>query len=302
MNPSVQANPELSRDVRNEVDMLANAVEPRLIKRKRVDVDSFDDLRQRRYNLLARHLGREPEGPIERIVCLGDSNTMFFAGAERLGFFRYRRSVFTRFHWIKRGFDLLPLFRVFHIGPATAWNAGDHGSSTLAREKIEVLMRRSIPQGSRVLISIGEIDCRSHMPRFIMEGRSLEDTVEATAAKFVKLPVWMASHGLRPLVWAPPQILPKDEDASSIKFPFIGPYELRRDITYAYIERLRHHCAKHDLPIVALAGTYHPKMEKVDRSFFHDGVHLSQRLMPLALSELAKTGFLPENCKPQGTL
>jgi hypothetical protein len=299
VNQSVHEFPELAQDVRSEIDKLCDELEPRLEKRKKVDVNSFKDLRARRFKLLARQLGREPKEPIERIVCLGDSNTMFFDGAERLKFFHYRRSKLLVSKWINRGFDLLPLFRVFHVGPGTAWNAGDRGTTTRTREKIEILMRRDIPPGSRVLLSFGEIDCRSHMTRFIQQGRPLEDVVDATAEKFVKFPAWMASHGLRPLVWAPPQILPRDEGAHTSTFPFIGPYELRRDITYAYIERLRYHCARHNLPIVALAGTYHPKLEKVDTSFFHDGIHLSQRLMPLALAELAKTGFLPEGCRPQ---
>jgi hypothetical protein len=44
--------------------------------------------------------------------------------------------------------------------------------------------------------------------------------------------------------------------------------------------------------MVALAGLYHPPAEKADIKLFHDGTHLSQRLMPLALTELQKAGVL----------
>ncbi len=72
----------------------------------------------------------------------------------------------------------------------------------------------------------------------------------------------------------------------------VGPYELRRDITFAYTERLTAHCQRLGIPVVSIAGKYHPREEKSDISFFHDGTHLSQRLMPLALREIEATGFL----------
>ena len=68
--------------------------------------------------------------------------------------------------------------------------------------------------------------------------------------------------------------------------------DLRRDITYSYTARLREHCEKAGIPMVALAGKYHEPAVKADIKLFHDGTHLSQRLMPLALDELQKAGVL----------
>jgi len=283
--------PPLPEPLRAEIDALADEIEPVLARRRRDPPPPR--LLERRRALLAAHLGHPPPDPLDPIVCLGDSNVMFFAGAERLRFIRYRRSALLKPHWINRGLDLLPLFRPFHVGPSTAFKAPDPGSSTRAREKIEILLRKDIPPGSRVLLSFGEIDCRIHMARAALAGRAIEELVETTAAKFIELPKSLAARGLRPLVWAPPQIVPRDERLHSPTFPFIGPYELRRDITYAYIDAVRRHGEAAGIPVVALAGLYHPRSEKADLSFFHDNTHLSQRLMPLALRELARVGFLP---------
>ena len=193
---------ELPESTFAEVASLADDLDALITRKPRTTVTPYEE---RRYGLLSAHLGREVKGPLEPLPCIGDSNTMFFAGAERLRFIRYRRSAFWKPFWINRGLDLLPCFRVFHVGPATAWKAGDYGSST---------------------------------------------------------------------------------------FPFIGSWELRRDITYAFIERLREHCGRLGIPFLALAGKYHPPMEKAERFLFHDGTHLSQRLMPLALEELQKAGVL----------
>ena len=280
---------ELPADTLAEVLSLADDLDALLTCKPRTKTTPFDE---RRRALLEKHLGRPIEGPLEPLTCIGDSNTMFFAGAERLRFIRYRRSAFWKPHWINRGLDLLPCFRVFHVGPATAWKAGDPGSSTRSREKIEILLRKDVKPGSRVLLSFGEIDCRIHMAKAVLAGGKIEEVVEKTAAKFVKLPQAIAARGFRPIVWGPPQIIPMNESLSSPTFPFIGPWELRRDITYAYTARLREHCEKAGIPMIALAGLYHPPAEKADIKFFHDGTHLSQRLMPFALTELQKAGVL----------
>lgn len=281
--------PELPEPILAEVKALADDLDALITRKPRTTATPFDE---RRYKLLSAHLGREVKGPIEPLTCLGDSNTMFFAGAERLRFVRYRRSAFWKPHWINRGLDLLPCFRVFHVGPATAWKAGDLGSSTRSREKIEILLKKDIKPGSKILMSFGEIDCRIHMAKAVKAGGKIEEVVEKTAAKFVKLPEAIAARGFKPIVWGPPQIIPKDEKLSSPTFPFIGSWEMRRDITYAYIERLREHCEKAGITFLSVAGKYHDPMEKAERALFHDGTHLSQRLMPLALAELQKVGAL----------
>ncbi len=281
--------PELPESTLAEVVSLADDLDALITRKPRATVTPYDE---RRRALLSQHLGREAPRGIEPLTCIGDSNTMFFAGAERLRFVRYRRSAFWKPHWINRGLDLLPSFRVFHVGPATAWKAGDKGSSTRSREKIEILLKKDLKPGAKLLLSFGEIDCRIHMARAVQAGGKIGEVVEKTAAKFVKLPTEIAARGFRPAVWGPPQIIPKDEALSSPTFPFIGSWELRRDITYAYVERLKHHCGEHGIPFLSLAGLYHPRMEKAERALFHDGTHLSQRLMPLALAELQKAGIL----------
>lgn len=281
--------PELPANTLAEVVSLADDLDALLTLKPRGKTTRFDE---RRHSLLEKHLGRPLPGPVEPLTCIGDSNTMFFAGAERLRFLRYRRSALWKPHWINRGLDLLPCFRVFHVGPATAWKAGDPGSSTRSREKIEILLKKDVQPGGRVLLSFGEIDCRIHMAKAVLAGGRIDDVVEKTAAKFVRLPQDIAARGFMPVVWGPPQVIPRDEDSTSQAFPFIGPWELRRDITYAYIGRLREHCANAGIPMVAIAGLYHPPSEKTDLGHFHDGTHLSQRLMPLALRELQQAGVL----------
>ncbi len=285
--------PPLDPELLEEILSLSDAAEAILKRRPRAGKKEFAPLAERRRALLARHLGRDPGADIEPIHCFGDSNTMFFAGSERLKFIRYRRLGLWRPRWINRGLDLLPVFRAYHVGPTTAWKFPEYGSTTRAREKLELILRKEINPPARILLSVGEIDCRIHMAKTILEGKkTIWGRGTATAEKFLSLPLWLREQGYRPIVWGPPQIVPKDERYNSPTFPFIGPLEHRRDITLAYIATLEEKCAAHGIPCVCLVGHFHPMMERLPMKFFHDNAHLSQCLMPLALRLLSEAGIL----------
>ncbi|TAE76775.1 MAG: hypothetical protein EAZ65_01255 [Verrucomicrobia bacterium] len=273
-----------------EIESLADDLDVLLSRKPRGSVTGFHD---RRRALLEKHIGRTlSDRPFEPITCIGDSHTMFFAGAERLRFIRYRRSAFWKPCWINRGLDLLPCFRVFHVGPATAWKAADKSSSTRAYEKIEILLKKDVLPGSPLLLSFGEIDCRVHMPKATLAGGSIEKITKETAEKFIRLPSSLLARGYQPVVWGPPSVVPEDAFAAVPAVPFIGPWELRRDITYSYIEHLREKCSQIGVPMVSIAGKYHSLEAKPPSAFFPDGNHLSQRLMPFALQELERAGVL----------
>ena len=295
MNPpdTVVPAPPLEPELLAEIHALTDDAAAIIARHPRAGEKEFAPLAARRRALLARHLGRDPGENVEPVHVLGDSNTILFAGCERLAFSRYRSVGLFRKRWINRGPDLLPVFRTYHLGPTTAWKAGDYGSSTRGREKIDLLLRREIKPPARLLLSFGEIDCRVHMSRAALDGKPVAELVERTAEKFIAFPLMLRRHGYRPAVWGPPQIVPKDEKYKSPDFPFVGSLEHRRDITFAYIERLTEHCARHDIPCVCMVGHYHPWQERIPKDFFYDGAHLSQRLMPLTLKLLGDAGALP---------
>ena len=62
----------------------ADAMDARLSRQPRLRDGDLASLAERRRDLLAGYLGRQPDSAAETLHCIGDSNTMFFAGAERL--------------------------------------------------------------------------------------------------------------------------------------------------------------------------------------------------------------------------
>jgi hypothetical protein len=216
----------------------------------------------------------------------GTNGIRFYKGRSLFtGFFRLRHiNVFKQ---------LLPAFRCFHLGPSTAWNAGTKGSTTGALEKIKILLRHDLPPGSDVLLSFGEIDCRVHLPRLVLQGKSMQAVVEATVTRLVNLGRTFHAHGCRVSFWAPPCVARVDEDKLVGDYAASGSFKLRSDITRHFGETLAKLSQAEAFGCANLAGTYHHWGEKADPSYLlPDLSHLSQNAMPLAFKLLYERGIL----------
>jgi len=258
-------------------------------------------LDERRHGLLARHIGFSPNLPLPVLNVVGDSHSIFFGGAECIRFRKGRRiwTGFFRARYVSSTAELLPVFKVFHVGPATAWQADERGSSTCAREKIDALLRsRDILAGSRILLVFGEIDCRCHIPKAVLAGRSAEASVNETVDRFMRLPKRLKAAGYNPSVWLP-SLIPllggagNPEDIHAL--PVIGPQALRDEITHVYCARLSEACK---LEGILSTGVTAPINDPISACFI-DGHHLSQHIMPAALGALIDAGILPLASTPK---
>ena len=270
---------------------LADAIRARLRRAPRDTLSRWDVPRQA---LLARHLGFGPVPPIPVVHVIGDSHVLFFCGTSGLSKVRFRRFGLIRPDYLSRGVELLPCFRVFHLGPATAWQAFEFGSTTRGREKLESLLRRDVGRDQSVLLSYGEIDCRCHIPRAVLAGAPMAQAVEQTVARFMRLPLDLQARGLRAAVWGPPAVTAQPEALKDPQHPLpeVGPLELRREITRAYMQQLQTSCAAAGIPCVCLADQFIDASEPAMAQGQIDGCHLAAHMMPIALARLQASGVL----------
>jgi len=291
-SPPAIASDLIQQIHRLEADILARAGKPGATPQKLPA-----DLEARRLQLLAAHLGFKPAPPLPRLHVAGDSHVAFFSGAEALSFHPGRR-VFTGFFRVRRVSvftELLPVFRVFHLGACTAWSADAPRSASQTREKMDALLRRDIPRGGSMLLVFGEIDCRFHIPRAVLGGKTISDATGETVARFLPLPRRLAAAGLDVTVWQPSGVTVGEptppEQAHPL--PIVGPQKLRLDVTREYCAQLAEACRREGVRCAGIAGKYHAWSEPAAAECFLDHCHLSQRLMPLALRTLMESGALP---------
>ncbi len=114
-----------------------------------------------------------------QIAVIGDSHAYFFSGHEDVfsGHEHVSPVLFLR-KLSARGWRINTIysmtnFRVFHLGPALAYNLNKYGTSTLAREKTEFLLTHGLIAANQpVMCSFGEIDCRVHVLRYVQKTAS----------------------------------------------------------------------------------------------------------------------------------
>lgn len=274
-----------------EADILKRVGKPS--KRKAILPKDFD---RKRFELLTEHLGYSINGSIPMINVVGDSHSAFFAGCESLVFNKGRRILTGLFRprYVSAFTELLPVFRVFHLGPATAWNASSARSSTWSYEKIQKLLKvRDIAQNSKILLVFGEIDIRYQIPKAVIKGKSINEAVTETVERFIKLPFELKERGYEPSVWLPTLIArlkPTDDSNTDSKneLPVAGPQTLRDEICSEYCKKLKEYCIQADLKSCGID----PDASLMGNESFIDGHHLSQNLMPLALMALIESDIL----------
>ena len=84
------------------------------------------------------------------------------------------------------------------IGPTTAFRfATKHYPYFLAQ-----LYQRKPEPGTLVLIPVGEVDCRLHLPQQAhKQNRSISEVVEECVDRFFKVLLSLKSLGFRPIAW-----------------------------------------------------------------------------------------------------
>ena len=285
MRPKVT---DLTIDPGASVATLAEAIRARLRRAPRDTLARWDAPRRA---LLAGHLGFDPLPPLPVVNVIGDSHVFFFCGTAAMDKVRFRRFGLLRPDYLNRGVEMLPCFRVFHLGATTAWQAYEHRSTTRGREKLESLLRRDIACGQPVLLSFGEIDCRCHIPRVVLAGATVAVAVEKTVMRFMRLPLDLQARGFRVAVWGPPSVTDLFDQKNMI-IPEVGPLELRREITRAYIHQLQVRCVAAGIPCVCLAERCVDAPPDAQAAETLDGCHLGPKMLPVALTRLQAAGVL----------
>lgn len=215
------------------------------------------------------------------VYVLGDSHAFFFSGINN----PVRIPVENPHGVLNTARGLLPIFRIFHLGPGLAYNLNRDGSSNRTREKIRFLVEnRLIPEKSTLMLCFGEIDCRVHLPLKVNGEIEQEPHLLNVVTAYYELVDWLHSKGHEVLCWSP--VATQGEECEQNKeFPRNGTERERNRIT-------RHfgHVLKGALDGKArVVSIFKHLVDEQDRTlshWFYDGCHLSNRALPLLGAEL----------------
>ncbi|MFH2132528.1 MAG: SGNH/GDSL hydrolase family protein [bacterium] len=213
------------------------------------------------------------------IHCIGDSHANFFSGYDEM-----------QPEWPAADIrNRLPFFRSYRIGPVLAYNLGRYGTTTMGREKLERLLTCLNP-GSHILFCFGEIDCRAHISlQSQKQKRSPETVIAEVVEKYGSVILHIRQMGFQPLVW---NVIPSAPTTinSRIRVPprylFHGSCSERNRITRTFNLYLKALTQTAGIKFLNIFDQLLLDDGSVNRSFYSDDIHLSQKAMPLVLASL----------------
>jgi len=169
------------------------------------------------------------------IYVIGDSHAAFFSGNDQM-----------QEGWPARSNDRLPWFRSYRLEAITAWGSPSHFMDAALE---------TVPPGSTVMLSHGEIDCRIHILRqSVKQGRPVEDIIQDVTARYLATVAWVKARGYRVLVWGPPPsspVGPRDGD-----YPIVDTCLVRNRVTKLFNESMARRCEPVGVPVVWLHEEY----------------------------------------------
>ena len=156
------------------------------------------------------------------IHCIGDSHASIFSGSDTM-----------QPEWPNRSHDLLPFFRSYRIGPATAYNI------ETKRNIIDEIINSSVNlDKDYVAFCFGEVDCRAHLKKQIdLQKRETKDIVLECVSRYFKTILHYSNLGVKSIAWGPVASHGKENPYTT--GPSFGTDEERNKITQLFNEMLK---------------------------------------------------------------
>ena len=223
------------------------------------------------------------------IVVIGDSHVNFFSGHEMLDY----TPVGNDIHWCKT-INEFPV-TALHIGAGLAYNSMKYGTTCRFREKTEYMLTNYIKPESRILVTLGEVDCRAHVFRQTeKQGRDYHDIIEDIVDNYISFLMHISKMGFRVGCWGP---IASQSDKVPVHpddpYPKSGDEVSRNKATEYFNERMYHLCKESDIDFLSV---FHELIDNNFRTkteyYSSDGVHLNQSAMPLAVPLLKRYGYI----------
>ena len=215
------------------------------------------------------------------IAIIGDSHINFFSGNEQLHFI----SIGNEINYSPQILLKYP-FTCLHLGPCLAYNSCKEGTNSGFFEKMNYLMNEFLIPGSKVVLSLGEIDLRCHV--FKQTGRqncSYEQIVNSILDNYFIEIDYILKNGFELWVWGP--IASQKEDCPKDKYlPRVGSEVQRNEATRYFTIEAEKRCVSRHIKFMSIFDKMcSSSFETNDYYIRSDKCHLSQRALELAKKE-----------------
>lgn len=212
------------------------------------------------------------------IHCIGDSHSSVFSGNEEM-----------QPIWPNRSNDIIPYFKSYRIGPATAYQLK---TKTPIIDQIVSL----IPPNDKLLFCFGEVDIRAHLiKQMIEQNRTLESVVKECVDRYFEvILMYKKTLNIEIVVWGP--IASWNDLKPYLGGPSFGTGLERNKTTKQFNEYLEKLCVENSIPFISIFNEMLNEDGTTNPIYLDDWddchIHLNQKAMPIILKKFKDNNLI----------
>jgi len=184
------------------------------------------------------------------------------------------------------------LFRIFHIGPSTAYKLGFKQSTTKGRQKvIKILNKIYKNKPLNVIFVFGELDVRIHINKAVKEKKiSLDKAVKETVNSYISFLILVKKkHPLLNIYVY--NVLPQGEEKNVYDFPYYAAKAKRRIIAEKLNKELKEQSALNSFKFIYIYDNLIDENKNRKKEYIFDDVHFNRKIMPLVINAISRLTF-----------
>jgi len=205
------------------------------------------------------------------IHCIGDSHVCFFSGQDKICDDPYLN------------------FRPHRIGAYLAYSLGNPEHDAFKKLMSTI---SGLPKEDYVMLSFGEIDIRVHVVKQAeKQNRTIESVISEIVDSYSIAINCVLNTGRKVIIWCPIPTCnhydPSADVSAENPFPHIGKIEERNQANLYFLESLKNSVPEEVILLDLYKELINENMTSKGE-YFMDGVHLSQKVMPMILEKFRK--------------
>lgn len=180
-----------------------------------------------------------------------------------------------------------PKFKIYCLGPVTAFNLNNNNSSTKGKLKLLKTLKK-IPKNNLVILVFGEIDCRLHIYNNYLKNNkkiTLNKLIQNTIDNYEKVLKKVQNTHKNLAVF---NVVPAGEQPNIYNYPFYGTREQRQNIAKKFNSKLKKICKKNHIIFIDIFNQLStPKGNRLEYLKL-DRIHYSAKISNIIFNFLNK--------------
>lgn len=219
------------------------------------------------------------------VFVIGDSHTDIFNGNT----FDKKKNLATKEkRWfLCANYEKAPDIVTYHLDAVLAFTANNQNSTLRCKEKVQYLINNGyLPRGSKIVISLGEIDCRVHVKRQAeLQGINVSKVLDNIINNYFSFIFWLQSESYKVVVYGP-IAQQKDSCLLDPAYPRYGTEIERNKIVGQFNEKLKIACKNKNIGFFTIYDQLMNEDGTTKGEYLRDGVHLNNKAIPMLLKAM----------------